>query len=853
MTHDEPMSTERPSDRAPKRRGLDGRVIGGRYRVTRTVAAGANTLIAAAHDTQLDRAVTIKLVRPELSESEDFRRAFRRYMEQVADISHPNIAAVYDWGEERIGKRTTVFAVVEHLTGGSLRDLFDRGRNLAPSQALMIGLEACRGLDFAHRKGFVHTELTPSKLVFGDDRRLRIVDFGLARALGEQDWKDRSRLATHVARYASPEQALGEPLDGRTDVYSLALIMVEAVTGVVPFVGDSTVATLSARIGRLMPVSADLGALAAVLERAGRPEPTERASASQFGRALVRSAERLPRPTPIPILATSLFVDDPETMRRPNDPTGGITRPPDTPAPALVPDSATGSPVDTADQTAGVGKDATERMTRSELDQAIAGRSDSGRSAGTVAPGPSLDTVAPTGPDRTADQGGTGALGAPHVAAPAGSDAAVTATSDATSAGAAPVATGTAGADVHGELAALVERTPPKPAGVPAGPTGTPAARGSRVDAEPGAGNSDTAGLSRKERRHERKADKFEAKAARRAAKADRKASKGDDGDASDQVAHPPHNGPDAPRRRRRWVPWLAGVVVVAVLGAAGYLAWILLQTPTHEIPAVVGLPQEEAVDLVDDFQWDIGLAEGRSDEYSMPGEVISVSPSTGEDLAEGSPLLLTISVGPEFRQVPDLADTSLDAAVTEIESLQLVAGEPTEEFSETIPAGTVISGTVDGASVGGDVLPGARVDLVVSAGPQQRRVPQLRGLTVEQATQLLADLGLTIAVGETVFDDEIPADGIATQSPAVNGAIDRDSPVSVEVSKGPDLVTVPDLSGRTLPEIAAFLDEAGLELGAVLGSTQGTFFAASVDGDEVESGSEVRRGSSVNVIVLVQ
>ena len=188
----------------------------------RTVAAGANTLIADAHDTELDRTVTIKLVRPELSESEAFRRTFRKRMDEMATISHPNLAAVYDWGEEQIGRRGTVYAVVEYLSGGNLRDLFDRGRHLTPSQALMVGLEACRGLDYAHRKGLVHTELTPSKLVFGDDRRLRIVDFGLSRILGEADWSEPSQVATHVARYASPEQAEGKPLDGHTDVYSLA-------------------------------------------------------------------------------------------------------------------------------------------------------------------------------------------------------------------------------------------------------------------------------------------------------------------------------------------------------------------------------------------------------------------------------------------------------------------------------------------------------------------------------------------------------------------------------------------------------------------------------------------------------
>ena len=213
----------------------------------------------------------------------------------MSTLSHPNIAAVHDWGEEQVGKRTTVYAVVEHLSGGSLRDLFDRGRYLDPSQALVVGLEACRGLDFAHRKGLVHTELTPAKLVFGDDRRLRIVDFGLARLLGAHDWAEPATVATHVARYSSPEQALGQPIDGKTDVYSLALILVEAVTGTVPFAARSTVATLSARIGRLMPVSADLGPLASVLEKAGRPEPADRSTAAELGRgARPRGREAAP-------------------------------------------------------------------------------------------------------------------------------------------------------------------------------------------------------------------------------------------------------------------------------------------------------------------------------------------------------------------------------------------------------------------------------------------------------------------------------------------------------------------------------------------------------------------------------
>ena len=181
-------------------------------------------------------------------------------------------------------------------------------------------------------------------------------------------------------------------------------------------------------------------------------------------------------------------------------------------------------------------------------------------------------------------------------------------------------------------------------------------------------------------------------------------------------------------------MPWLLGLFLLAVLGGLGYLGWMLFRTPTHEIPAVVGLPQEEALALVDDFEWEITVDEGRSDDYRTPGQVIRTSPSAGEDLAEGSPLLVVVSEGPEFRSVPDLSGLTLAEAQAEIERLELVAGEPVTEYSEDVPAGTIISSAVEGVPTGGDVLPGATVELVVSDGPQPRRVPELRGLTAEEA-----------------------------------------------------------------------------------------------------------------------
>ena len=152
----------------------------------------------------------------------------------------------------------------------------------------------------------MHRDVKPANLLFGDDGRLRIADFGLARAIAEAAWTEPAGVVLGTARYASPEQAKGLPVDGRTDVYSLALVLVEAITGTVPFSADTTVATLMNRIDKLMPVTADLGPLASVVERAGRPDPEERYTSGELARALMQAAERLPRPETLPFVPTAI-------------------------------------------------------------------------------------------------------------------------------------------------------------------------------------------------------------------------------------------------------------------------------------------------------------------------------------------------------------------------------------------------------------------------------------------------------------------------------------------------------------------------------------------------------------------
>jgi eukaryotic-like serine/threonine-protein kinase len=283
---------------AASRDDQSGRVLGSRYRLLTPVGTGASAIVYEADDVQLRRRVAVKLLHPTLAADASFLKRFRAEAQAAAGLSHPNVMAVFDWGEDQ----GTPYLVLEYLAGGSLRAMLDRGRQITPSQALLVGLEAARGLDYAHKRGVVHRDIKPANLLFGEDGRLRIADFGLARAISEASWTEPAGVMLGTARYASPEQATGQPLTGKSDVYSLTLSLVEAVTGQVPFAAETTVATLMNRLGKLMPVSADLGPMATVLERAGRPEPDERYDAAEFGRALLACAERLPRPTPLPLV-----------------------------------------------------------------------------------------------------------------------------------------------------------------------------------------------------------------------------------------------------------------------------------------------------------------------------------------------------------------------------------------------------------------------------------------------------------------------------------------------------------------------------------------------------------------------
>jgi beta-lactam-binding protein with PASTA domain len=275
-----------------------GRVLGKRYRLLSALGTGASAHVFLAEDVSLQRYVAVKVLQPGLATDSAFLKRFRAEARSVASLNHPHVLRVFDWGEDADGP----YLVLEYLGGGSLRDLLDRDVRLTHSQAAQLGSEVAQGLAYAHVRGLVHRDIKPANLLFDEEGRVRVADFGVARALAEAAWTEPAGAMVGTARYISPEAAQGQPVDGRADVYSLALVLYEAVTGSVPFVTDTTMGTLAARIGQPLPHHEALGPLDDVLARAAAPDASARLDAAGLAARLGALAAALPTPAPLPLV-----------------------------------------------------------------------------------------------------------------------------------------------------------------------------------------------------------------------------------------------------------------------------------------------------------------------------------------------------------------------------------------------------------------------------------------------------------------------------------------------------------------------------------------------------------------------
>ncbi|WP_369390600.1 Stk1 family PASTA domain-containing Ser/Thr kinase [Streptomyces sp. CG1] len=219
------------------------RRLGGRYELGQVLGRGGMAEVYLAHDTRLGRTVAVKTLRADLARDPSFQARFRREAQSAASLNHPAIVAVYDTGEDYIDGVSIPYIVMEYVDGSTLRELLHSGRKLLPERAMEMTVGILQGLEYAHRNGIVHRDIKPANVMLTRNGQVKVMDFGIARAMGDSGMTMTQTAAViGTAQYLSPEQAKGEQVDARSDLYSTGCLLYELLTVRPPFVGDSPVA-----------------------------------------------------------------------------------------------------------------------------------------------------------------------------------------------------------------------------------------------------------------------------------------------------------------------------------------------------------------------------------------------------------------------------------------------------------------------------------------------------------------------------------------------------------------------------------------------------------------------------------
>jgi len=220
------------------------RVLSGRYELSHLVARGGMAEVYRARDQLLDRPVALKVLFPELSVDRSFVERFRREAQAAANLSHPNIVPVFDWGEDG----GTYFIVMEFVDGRPLSSILRTAGPLHPDRAAEIAADVAGALSYAHRHGVVHRDVKPGNVLITEEGTIKVTDFGIARAVNTEESLTQTGAVMGTATYFSPEQAEGMGVDSRSDIYSLGVVLFEMVTGRPPFLGDTPVAVASKHV-----------------------------------------------------------------------------------------------------------------------------------------------------------------------------------------------------------------------------------------------------------------------------------------------------------------------------------------------------------------------------------------------------------------------------------------------------------------------------------------------------------------------------------------------------------------------------------------------------------------------------
>ncbi|MFE5210490.1 Stk1 family PASTA domain-containing Ser/Thr kinase [Streptomyces sp. NPDC056600] len=219
------------------------RRLGGRYELGHVLGRGGMAEVYLAQDTRLGRTVAVKTLRADLARDPSFQARFRREAQSAASLNHPAIVAVYDTGEDYIDGVSIPYIVMEYVDGSTLRELLHSGRKLLPERSMEMTIGILQALEYSHRAGIVHRDIKPANVMLTRNGQVKVMDFGIARAMGDSGMTmTQTSAVIGTAQYLSPEQAKGEQVDARSDLYSTGCLLYELLTVRPPFVGDSPVA-----------------------------------------------------------------------------------------------------------------------------------------------------------------------------------------------------------------------------------------------------------------------------------------------------------------------------------------------------------------------------------------------------------------------------------------------------------------------------------------------------------------------------------------------------------------------------------------------------------------------------------
>jgi eukaryotic-like serine/threonine-protein kinase len=212
-----------------------------RYELGDILGFGGMSEVHLARDVRLHRDVAVKVLRADLARDPSFYLRFRREAQNAAALNHPSIVAVYDTGEAETPTGPLPYIVMEYVDGVTLRDIVHTDGPLPPQRAIEIIADACQALNFSHQNGIIHRDVKPANIMISSTNAVKVMDFGIARAIADSSSVTQTAAVIGTAQYLSPEQARGDPVDARSDVYSLGCVLYEILTGEPPFTGDSPV------------------------------------------------------------------------------------------------------------------------------------------------------------------------------------------------------------------------------------------------------------------------------------------------------------------------------------------------------------------------------------------------------------------------------------------------------------------------------------------------------------------------------------------------------------------------------------------------------------------------------------